>query len=1171
MDKLLSLMQASAEFTELLAGIDRQLHGQYVYGLTGSQKTFTISAIRKMTDRPMVIITNDQMQAEKMRKDICVLLPNVNCEIFPTHEILSFEVFSQNRDFLSKRLALLNRIVSGENMIVIAPVKALMKGLVSPLRYRDSLFRIEKGQSCDLSEMSSRLVLQGYERVSMVEKPGQFGIRGGILDIFSDGQEHPTRIEFFGNEVDSMRTFDPLSQRSVSETDYVDIGPASELIIDSPAKQYGVEMIRSSLANQLKKTKQVEKKNTLRGKIERLIDQVSEGAVADLNPTVLPFFTDQTYTLFSYMPEGTVVMIDEATRLQETAENYQALIHETFSNSMTNSTVLPEQLESLIFWEQLAEHMKRFPLILWSSLLRQTTHFSLDRLHSFSARPLYPYMGSIDTLIHEIQSFVQGGYRVILAASTKERAVKLQEILANHDMETLLSPVLEELPDPGKCMVTVGAIETGFEFPLLELAVIVDDEISGRKPKSRSRIRRKDVQSFNWQDLKAGEYVVHVNHGIGKFSGVSVLEIEGVKKDFLIIHYKDQDRVYVPVDQMGMVQRYVGADGHEPKINRLGGADWQKAKLSAKKAVAEMAEELLKLYAVRESVKGFSFSPDTPWQKDFEGRFEYQETDDQLKAVEDVKDDMEKTKPMDRLLCGDVGYGKTEVAIRAAFKAVMDGKQTGVLVPTTVLAQQHFNTFHGRFQGYPVKIEMMSRFVSEAKQKEVIQGLKAGTVDIVIGTHRLLQEDMQFKDLGLLIVDEEQRFGVKHKERIKEMRTNVDVLTLTATPIPRTLHMALSGIRDMSMIMEPPEDRIPVQTFVLEENDTLIRDVIHQEIGRGGQVYYVHNKIKTIERAARKLQRLLPEAEIAIGHGQMKEDELERTMIDFIEKETDILVCTTIIETGMDIPNVNTIIIEDADHFGLSQLYQLRGRVGRSHRQGYCYLLFKRNKVLTEIADKRLEAIKEFTEFGSGFKIAMKDLEIRGAGNLLGSEQHGHLSAVGFEMYCRLLEEAVNEAKGNVEVRIPEPLIDIKVDAYLSDDYIPDSQQKIEIYKKIAISQTEEELRDIIDEMVDRFGDLPIEAEQLLDIIRLKNYAREVFVDSLNHSKDCILIKLSNVSCFDQSKVAEGIRQYDRRLSMVASARPYLSLNVEGMTQKSILRTLKDILRTLQACLEVKI
>ncbi len=1163
MKTLLALAKDSNEIMDIVDSYNQRVKEQYIYGLSGSQKAFLFASLKDRIKKPMVILTTDNSQAERIRMDLKSFLPEERCEIFPSFEILSFDIFSQSREDISKRLSILNQLVRGENIIIIAPVKSVMKRLTPPEIYVTSIFTIHKGKEYRLGEIVNKLIANGYERVSMVERAGQFSVRGGILDLYTDEMDHPARVEFFGDEVDGIRSFEPLSQRSVGDLHQVEVTPASELLVDLESEPEAVERIERSLAVQLKKIKDINIKNSLKDKMHGVIEKIQNNTIDDLNPTILPFYYPDAPTFFSYLPADSIIMLDEPARLQEIVQSRTELLRNSFQISLEKGTALPEQLEVFDSWEGIVHEVKQFPVFLWASLLRKINYFEPDRLHSLLARPLYPYMGNIDTFLHEVRSYQKNNYRLIVASSSEERAEKIHQILQNHGVQSVFVKELAAVPERSQCIITVGNIESGFEFPSMHLAVIVDHEISGKK-RAKKRNLSKEFSAFNWQDLKQGDYVVHVNHGIGQYIGLTTLEIENTKKDYLQIQYQDEDRVYVPVEQMGMVQRYIGPDGYKPKMSRLGGAEWQKAKLSAKAAVAEMADELLQIYAAREKAKGYMFSPDTPWQLDFESRFEYQETDDQLKAVEEVKEDMEKLKPMDRLLCGDVGYGKTEVAIRAAFKATMDGKQTGVLVPTTVLAQQHFNTFHSRFQGFPVKIEMLSRFVSEAKQKEVIKGLAQGTVDIVIGTHRLLQKDIAFKNLGLLIVDEEQRFGVRHKEKIKAMKANVDVLTLTATPIPRTLHMALSGIRDMSMIMEPPEDRLPVRTFVLEENEMMVRDVIMQELERGGQIYYIHNKVKTIDRAARKLQKLIPEASIVVGHGQMKEEELERTMIDFIEKEADILVCTTIIETGMDIPNVNTILVENADHFGLSQLYQLRGRVGRSHRQGYCYLMFKKDKVLTEIAEKRLAAIKEFTEFGSGFKIAMKDLEIRGAGNLLGAEQHGHLSAVGFELYCRLLEETVSKAKGETENEQTDPLIDIKVDAYLSDHYIPDGQQKIEMYKKIAALQTEEEIRDIIDEMVDRFGDPPRETQQLLDIIRLKIDAKEVYIDSINQIKGNMKIRFSTVAPFDQEAVAAGIRQYDRRIEIVVSPKPHLSIDVGGMSQKEVITMMKMILRALK-------
>jgi transcription-repair coupling factor (superfamily II helicase) len=1168
MEKLLPILEESSEFQRILQFMKQKPGKQYVTGPFGSQKAFFYAGIRKMTGQPQLIITADSMQAHKVMSALAEFLPEHERIMYPGYEVMGFDILAQSREVLSQRLSVLNGLARGDNLIIIATARSLMTRLVPVKVFNDAQLVIDLGDQYPLDQVLAELVNMGYERSDMVEGKGQFSLRGGILDIFPDGEANPVRIEFFGDAVDSIRSFDSISQRSIQNMDSVLVTPASELILDDEVRTRGIQKMEEEMAHQIRRIREVRQKNELRAKICSLIEKVTAGIELDRASAFLPYFYPESATLLDYLPKDTMVMIDEPARVREASEGAEQILQETYRIALENGRALPGQWGAYVPYAEWMKTLDAYHAWLWSSLLRQIPGAAPDELLSISSRPLYPFQGNIETITNELKVFQKNHYRVIIGVHTLERARNLSLILKDQGFLVREEPVLMGVPQQGHMVVTVSQLDQGYELPELGLAVVTEGEVLFTGKRQRRPKKKPPTSSLHWKDLAVGEYVVHINHGIGRFLGMKTMQVDQIQKDYLQIQYHGEDRLYVSVEQMGLVQRYVGPQGQEPRLNRLGGGEWTKAKNVVKAAVADMADKLLALYAHRESIPGFSFSKDTVWQNEFEDKFPYEETDDQLRTVEEVKQDMESQRPMDRLLCGDVGYGKTEVAIRAAFKAVMDGKQVGVLVPTTVLAQQHFHTFSSRFAGYPIRIAMLSRFVSPKDTQMTLKGLSNGTVDIVIGTHRILQDDIHFSDLGLLIVDEEQRFGVVHKERLKELRQQVDVLTLTATPIPRTLHMALSGIRDMSTITEPPEDRLPVQTFVLEYDEVLLKDAIIRELDRGGQVYFIHNTVRSIERVAQRLRELIPDAAIAVGHGQMKEDRLEKTMIDFIQGDYDILVCTTIVETGLDIPNVNTIIVDHADRFGLSQLYQLRGRVGRSNRQGYAYFLFKKDKVLTEIAEKRLQAIREFTEFGSGFKISMRDLEIRGAGNLLGSEQSGHLSAVGFELYCQLLDEAVQEARGTPVKVNQEPVIDLRVDAFLTDSYISDSRQKIDIYKKIATCQNESDIQDILDEIGDRFGDIPDTVFHLIEIVRLKLLAKDAKIIAMVQEKERVVLKLSRMSHYNQECAGNVIRHYRKRITLMASTPPQIFISVGDLKQTEMLALLKEFLVKFNTCLE---
>ncbi|MGE5561126.1 MAG: transcription-repair coupling factor [Chloroflexota bacterium] len=1161
---LLSLWLEAQEFGAVAANLRSGMREQLVYGLSGSETTYYMAALQQLTNRPLLVLTPSLSQAERTAEDLRSWLGSDNVHVFPPLEVMPYEVIAASPELAAQRLAALVALTNSPRPIVVAPVGAALRQLVPPEEFWLPTFTLKYGQRVELEDVIARLAVMGYDRVDMVEGRGQFSIRGGILDVFPLGGVQPFRIEFFGDEVDSIRLFDIATQRSLENRDEILITPAREFLLPSRGPDEGMRRIRQELDTTVRRlTKQGH--NTaaekLRERVGEHLERLQEGQYFDALPQYAPLFYPELATIADYCPQDTIICLNEPVRLREAAAETEKQAGALFADLLQRGGALPGEGANYVDYAALAASVKKRSVVYFSLLLRRIPEGEPEYISSVPAKPMMTFHGQEEAFAQELNRWHLTGRRLVLVAASNEHANRLRSILADHEL--MLSPLTVDLL-PGQAYVFTGSLENGFELPELNLAVVTEQEVFG-KVKRRRRAAPRDEERgqrlTSYQDIKIGDFVVHAQHGIGRYLGVKTLEVENTKKDYLFVKYAGEDRLYVPTDQIGLIQKYVGAEGHEPKLNKLGGTEWARAKNKVKASVREMAEELLKLYAVRDSQPGHAFGPDTVWQREFEDSFRYEETPDQLKSIEEIKADMEKPKPMERLLCGDVGYGKTEVAIRAAFKAAMDGKQVAVLVPTTILAQQHFNTFTERFAGYPVKIGLLSRFRSPAEQQATIRGIATGTIEIAIGTHRLLSEDVRFKDLGLLIIDEEQRFGVAHKERLKRLKQNVDVLVLSATPIPRTLHMALVGLRDMSVIESPPEDRFPVQTYVVEANDDLVREAITREVNRGGQVYYVHNRVQDIDRVTERLQKLVPDIRIGVGHGQMSEEQLEKVMLDFLDGEIDVLVCTTIIESGLDIANVNTLIIDEADHYGLSQLYQLRGRVGRSNRLAYAYFTYKRDKVLTEVAEKRLQAIKEFTELGSGFKIAMRDLEIRGAGNILGPEQHGHILAVGFDLYCQLLEEAVHELKGEVPPAVQEPVIELAVDAFIPDSYITDPKQKIEVYKRIVASRDHADAADIEEELEDRFGELPAAVRNLLNIVRIKADCAGLGITSLMRTNGIVTFKFGPQRRL-QSEHLMALQKANRnRLNYSPQRAAQLQMKAEDLDSAKLLRLIQEVLR----------
>lgn len=1149
-----------------------QLHAErseIVYtGLSGSQKSLYIAALyntlRNSPEAPPLLITYSMSEAQRLFNDLQGMLHDP-VHLYPANELDPHEEVLINLEVAHKRLSGIEMILERSGL-VIAPVQALCERIIPKGAYIAKRRRITLDSEIHLDTLSADLVALGYERCDRVDGPGQFSIRGGIIDVYPPTAESGYRLELFDTEIESIRTFDLVDQRSINDVDEIVISPAREFLIYEDQLDSVVDAIDKVLQRQVKRLQTLEateQAELLRERTAAHLEKIMEGMVFPGIEQYKPFFYQELATLLDYVPSQAVVLVDEPARVRERVTAHLADFSERHAMNLEKGRTLP--LESSLFasWDAIYERLHHGKTLHFSGLAKRVAGMNPTAVISVDAKTPESFFGHFDRLVEGLKRWQKDNYRVCLVLSSEERSERIVEGLREEGVEAQFLPKLNGELRQQQLIVTTGHLTTGCELTRERLIVLTDAEVFGRKPRRRRprRAPKQDntVRLESFTDLNVNDYVVHVNHGIGKYVGMETLTIGGGKKDYMVVQYAGDDKLYVPTDQVNLLQKYIGLEDSPPKLYKLGGSEWTRVKKRVKESVKEIADGLLKLYAEREAVAGYRFSPDSAWQREFEDAFPYDETDDQLRAIEEVKRDMERGRPMDRLLCGDVGYGKTEVAIRATFKSVVDGKQVVVLVPTTILAQQHGRTFEERFSGFPIKIRILSRFQSKAEQSEILRGVADGSVDIVIGTHRLLSKDVKFHDLGLVVVDEEQRFGVVQKERLKELRKNVDVLTLTATPIPRTLHMGLVGVRDMSIIETPPEDRYPIRTYVTEYDDDMIREAILRELGRQGQVYFVYNRVQNIEAMYSHLQEIVPEARIAVAHGQMNEDQLERAMLDFIDGEVDVLLCSTIIETGMDIANVNTLIVYDADHLGLAQLYQLRGRVGRSNRIAYAYFTYRRDRVLSEQAEKRLHALKEFTELGSGFKIAMRDLEIRGAGNILGPEQHGFIASVGFEMYRKLLEEALQERKGEVQPEPAEPVIELNVEAYIPDSYIADSRQKVEMYKRVAAITALEDVVSLTEEMRDRFGELPDAARNLLAIAQLKEEARVVGIGQITEERDGIALRFQPGLKVPPSLPMALMRQYRGRIAVMPGRGTVIKVRSRGLNHSQLLSLLSEV------------
>lgn len=1101
-----------------------------IEGLAAAAKTWLLAGVFDQTKRTMLVVTYTQEQAERIAEDLPHYgIPSEQVLFYPPSDALIYEEGPPDYSVIGERLAALHGLTaSTAPVVLVTPINAALRRTMPRETLIRSYAEVKAGGEIDLDKFAALLVSMGYEPTDVVDHHGEFSRRGGIIDVFASNMDMPIRIELWGDEIESIRTFDSASQRSVDKIESALILPSREVLLDPDIADKAADRIRKELTAQISSLEEAGDEKSaerLREKVEDDILRIDNLAYFDELEYYLPYLLPEETSIFDYLPGDALVILDEPMQIKSHWEHHEEQMVETLINRAGRGVLLASQKRQHVPFEQTIKHaLASRQGIAFALLPRPVSWARHDASFAINSAPMDAFGGRIEAAMDQVKTWIANDQRVVLASAQDAR---LLEILTEYGIEAARVDDADGFK-PG-AYVSHSPLRSGYKLPDAGLVVLADSEIFGAQRMHRARkVSHEGIPISSVLDLKEGDFVVHVNHGIGYYRGIHKMATQGVEREYLLLEYAQGDKLYVPSDQIDRVQKYIGGEGIPPTVHRLGGSEWMRTTKKVSKAVEELARELVELYAWRQALEGHAFSQDTPWQQEMESAFPYVETPDQLEAIREVKEDLEKPKAMDRLICGDVGYGKTEVAIRAAFKVVNDGRQVAVLCPTTVLAQQHFNTFSERLAPFPIKIAMLSRFATPKEQKESIEGIKFGAVDVVVGTHRILSKDVEFKDLGLIVVDEEQRFGVRHKEKLRQLKKTVDTLTMTATPIPRTLHMSLAGIRDMSVINDPPEGRMPIKTFVREADSDTVRNSIIREIDRGGQVFFVHNRVENIGHVADQLQKLVPYARMDIAHGQMGESELEQVMMDFYEHKFDVLVCTTIIESGLDIPNANTIVINESDKLGLAQLYQLRGRVGRSDRQAYAYLLYRPDKVLTEIAEKRLAAVREFTELGSGFRIAMRDLEIRGAGNLLGPEQSGQMAAVGFDMYCQLLARAVSELKGEEVEEIELPPVDLPIDAYIPNSYMPTEAHRILFYKKMAAIKNVADVQAVQDEMEDRFGDPPRSTWNMLAIIRLRLRCHELGITSIQTQRNQIKVMFGPGVRIDQPICRELAKQHRR-------------------------------------------
>lgn len=1133
MSELYKDLRESQKFIEIISNIENNKCPVTISGLSNVGEIQFVAAINDSIKESCCIVTYNELQARRIVNDLKYFFDEVY--FFPKREIASYDYIVESKDLPYERIDVLNKMQQQNGMIIVTTVEAIMQRMIPKEDLYKNILKLKVGNTCNLDDLKVYLSNLGYERADMIEGRGQFAIRGGIADI-SYTEKKGIRVEFWGDEIDSIRIFDIVSQRSIEMTEAIDIYPSHEFIFDRD-------------------------EDTLKKKIKEYGKCTPEDEELILNGNYLSkvdkyfdLFFERTDGFLSYLDSNYLVVLDEQSKINQRIDNIKIDNNNLIRSVTEKGRFIPDSIKKISEFILDLDGVKHINI--------EKTDVSIgNNNYYFDYRDVNFYKAETDILLNTLREALTLKKKTIILGGTEESARKISLLLTDNDIAHRYTKELDDVKY-GEIVVTTGALSAGFECKDTKLLVVSSEEFFTTKTKPK-RVNKvfKQSEKVVFADLRIGDYVVHKIHGIGQYIGVNTIKTGDVVKDYIKIRYKNDDILYVPTNALDSVRKYVGGEA-APKIYKLGGKDWANTKAKVKNNLREVAKELIELYAKRQKIKGHAFSPDNEWQTQFENSFQYAETDDQMRCIEEVKKDMENPKPMDRLLCGDVGYGKTEVAIRAAFKAVMDQKQVVYLVPTTVLADQQYENFRSRMKEYPIRVAVLNRFKTKKEQDDIIKKLKLGEIDIVIGTHRVLSQDVEFKDLGLLIIDEEHRFGVKDKEKIKQLKNTVDVLTMTATPIPRTLHMSIVGVRDMSVIYEPPQNRKPVQTYVMEYDPEIVKEAITKELERGGQVYYLYNNVEGIERKAAEIANLVDEAKVSFAHGKMTGREIEEIMYDFITKKTNVLVCTTILESGIDIPNANTIIVENAERLGLAQLYQIRGRVGRSDRQAYAYVMFRRDKILSEVADKRLKSIKEFTEFGSGFKIAMRDLEIRGAGSLLGEIQHGHMEQVGYDMYCKLLDEVVKEMQGfEVEEEL-DVQIDLNISSYIPDEFISDSSQKIEIYQDIAICETEADIQDVIDEIIDRYGVMPEELEHLIDIARIKSLAKSASVVKVSqHGENFVFY-------FDAKKMNVDIEsligKYGNKIMFSQARDPYITLKTNEVGDKKKLEQIKEFLKCVQ-------
>ena len=1144
MKPLLSALNDIPEYRSLLAAIDNGACPAAFSGLSAVHRAHFAAGIRQELNRPVVVVCADEGEAERMARDLAALSGEA-VRTLSAREFTFHNAAVVSRQYEHRRLSTLRALAAGECPLLVCTVESILQRTIPKTLLTQAAQVLRMGERHDLGELAGTLAAAGYTRCEQVEGVGQFALRGGILDFFSPAHPKPVRVEFFGDEIDAMGLFDPDTQRRIENLGAAEILPAAEVLPQFTPGGYGG--LLEGLDRLISQAKRRKGSETLVQTLEEDRERLSAGTAFPAMDRYIALIYPVMATAADYFPEDAVVVLSESPRVAERGKSYLWQLGEDAKALMERGELAGELADFARTFEELTEVLADWPVCYLDAFTSSRYPQRPRTLLNLLTKQLPSYGASLETAVSDLAHYVSDGFRTVVLVSSEQRALNLQALLREQKMTTAVDFQLHELPGYGKAVIAVGGLTAGMEYPVGRFAVLTEGQsLLGKKRRSKPVTNRQKLGSY--ADLSPGDLVVHEHHGVGRFLEMTKMTVDGVQKDYVKIAYAGADVLYVPATQLDLVSKYIGSgeDAQETrKLSRLGGTDWEKAKTRAKKAVKDLAKGLIQLYAERQRQPGFAFSPDSPWMKEFEDEFEYAETDDQLRCIAEIKQDMEQARPMDRLLCGDVGYGKTEVAFRAIMKCVLDGKQAAILVPTTVLARQHYLTAKQRFAKYPVEIDVVSRFRTQAQMKDTLRRLEQGGIDLLIGTHRLFQKDVKFKDLGLLVIDEEQRFGVQHKEKLKELSKQVDVLTLSATPIPRTLNMALSGIRDMSTLEEPPMDRQPVQTYVLEHDWGVLSDAMRRELERGGQVYYLHNRVETITRTAARIKEMLGEdAAVAVAHGKMSQEELNDVMTRMSDGEVDVLVCTTIIETGIDIANANTLIIEDADHMGLAQLHQIRGRVGRSTRRAYAYLTYRRGKVLTEVASKRLGAIREFAEFGSGFKIAMRDLEIRGAGNVLGPEQSGFLLSVGYDMYLKLLEEAVLEERGEKPERPTECAADLSVAASIPDRYVPSPEQRMDLYRRIAAIRSEADADDVMDELIDRYGDPPRTVNNLISVALLRADAARNGISQIDQKGANLNFYLDQ---FDLQRVSAlcGLEKYRSRLLFSAGERPYLALRLK--------------------------